>query len=111
MGVVHLEKMENFASTLNNKRRAKLPLPPRTFEEIRTIPTGLFPEQFVSTAAGKPWLILNTSNEDNDELILGFASPSQLSLMKTAKVIYMDGTFSIVSGIDGALQLYDRHLT
>ena len=37
MGVVHLEKMENFASTLNNKRRAKLPLPPRTFEEIRAV--------------------------------------------------------------------------
>ena len=108
VGIMYLTKAENFTRTLLNRRRKQLPAVPRTFEDIKAIPRTLFPEEFLKTNTGEDWLILNTAwdEEDNDEMILGFSSPSQLELMKTSKVLYMDGTFDIVKLIEFALQLY-----
>ena len=54
------------------------------------------PTRFTKTASGDNWLILNTVQDQNKELIIGFVSPAQLALMKSSPTWYCDGTFDCV---------------
>ena len=45
-------------------------------------------------------MILNTSNQQDSPIILGFASPSQLELLKTSEIWMADGVFECVSGVE-----------
>ena len=101
-----LDKQENFSRTLHNRRSRKLPPVPKTEQDLREIPVELFPERFTSTASGEKFLILNTSNVATENIILGFASPSQLELLKTSVCWYADGTSDCVSSMEYLVQLW-----
>ena len=73
---------------------------PRTEQDLREIPAEMFPERFTTTATGEKFMILNTSNQQDSPIILGFASPSQLELLKTSEIWMADGVFGFVSGVE-----------
>ena len=51
-------------------------------------------EKYKVTSSQERFLILNTAGEEPGELILGFASPVQLEVMRGSPSWYCDGTTS-----------------
>ena len=64
------------------------------------------PTRFTKTASGDNWLILNTVQDQNKELIIGFVSPAQLAIMKSSPTWYCDGTFDCVLAIEFVNQVW-----
>ena len=65
-----------FNRTLCNRRLATLPSIPRTRADLQKLAN--LPTRFTKTASGDNWLILNTVQDQNKELIIGFVSPAVL---------------------------------
>ena len=58
------------------------------------------------TSSQERFLILNTAGEESGDLILGFASPAQLEVMRSCPSWYCDGTDSPVSRLNMFSQLF-----
>ena len=93
-----------FNRTLCNRRLATLPSIPRTRADLQKLAN--LPTRFTKTASGDNWLILNTVQDQNKELIIGFVSPAQLALMKSSPTWYCDGTFDCVLAIEFVNQVW-----
>ena len=94
-GLSALGSQESFAKVLNTKRNSKLPPIPRTVDDLKKTE---FPEKYRTTDTGGPFLILDTSKESpapDDEVILGFSSSAQLSVLLESSSWYGDGTFFV----------------
>ena len=64
------------------------------------------PEIYKVTSSQERFLILNTAGEESGDLILGFASPAQLEVMRSSPSWYCDGTDSPVSRLNMFSQLF-----
>ena len=64
------------------------------------------PERYKVTSSQARFLILNTAGEESGDLILGFASPVQLEVMRSCPSWYCDGTDSPVSRLEMFCQLF-----
>ena len=101
VGHKYLPKYENFQKNVYNRRAAVLGPFPKTLEQMLRVE---IPERYKTSSLGQPFLILDSRGEE--KLILGFASPEQLSLMRDAEELYMDGTLGAVSGMEFVRQLF-----
>ena len=64
------------------------------------------PERYKVTSSQARFLILNTAGEESGDLILGFASPVQLEVMRSCPSWYCDGTDYPVSRLEMFCQLF-----
>ena len=80
-----------------------LPRVPRTADDLKEVD---IPERYKVTSSQERFLILNTAGEESGHLILGFASPAQLEVMRSSPSWYCDGTDSPVSRLNMFSQLF-----
>ena len=93
--------MESFQRTLYNRRARLRPPVPKTAEDLKDLDSA----EGVTFSQEK-FLILNTAGEESDDLILGFASPAQLEVMRSSPSWYCDGTDHPVSRLKLFSQLF-----
>ena len=95
--------METFQRSLHNRRTGLLPRVPRTAADLKEVDIA---ERYKVTSSQERFLILNTAGEESGDLILGFASPVQLEVMRSCPSWYCDGTLSPVSRLEMFRQLF-----
>lgn len=91
--VNYLSKTKTFTKKIQRARNNLLSCGdvPKTWEEMANIPDDL-----KKTASGEEFLICNKKiKESEEELIIGFSSPTGLEILDTAQFWYGDGTFDI----------------
>ena len=64
------------------------------------------PERYKVTSSQERFLILNTAGEESGDLVLGFASPDLLEVMRNSSSWYCDGADFLVSRLKMFSQLF-----
>lgn len=93
-GLAYLPRPKTLAKSIQRKRKLEMNCPalPRSMADVEV------PDSMKKTSDGKQFLLLDTNIDGKeDKLIIGFASPTMLQVLRVAREWFIDGTWDIVS--------------